>query len=252
MNNRILIPIPSYGFDPTEVAIPWKLLVRQGYKPVFATPNGEKADADHIMLTGEGLGIYKKMLKARKDAIIAYEEMCNSIDFNNPVEYEDIDASQYMALYLPGGHDKGVREYLESAVLQKLIPHFFLTKKPVGAICHGVILLARSQMPGSDKPVLYGYKTTALLKKQELLAYKLTRPLLGDYYLTYPETTVEDEVLGALKDKDDFIRGPFPVFRDTELNTKHGFVCIDRHYISARWPGDIYRFTSAFVNLLSS
>ena len=48
-----------------------------------------------------------------------------------------------------------------------------------------------SHHPG--KSVLYGKKTTALTKQMELIAWRLTRSYLGDYYRTY-QTTVEDEV----------------------------------------------------------
>ena len=47
---RILIPIPSYGFDPTEVAIPWKLISEKDFEIVFITPDGKKASADIHML----------------------------------------------------------------------------------------------------------------------------------------------------------------------------------------------------------
>jgi protease I len=72
---KVLIPIPSYGFDPTEVAIPWKLLTDRGVEIVFATPNGQIAKTDTKMLIGEELGIWKPVLKARKDAVDAYWAM---------------------------------------------------------------------------------------------------------------------------------------------------------------------------------
>ena len=248
---QILIPIPSYGFDPTEVAIPWKLLSENGFEITFATPKGKVAEGDKIMITGEGLGIFKKLLKARKDAISAYYLMLKSREFNNPINYEEIIESEFDSIYLPGGHDKGVKEYLESLVLQNIIPLFFKNNKKVGAICHGVILLARSINKENSKSVIYEYKTTSLLKSQELLAYNLTKLWLKDYYLTYPEITVEDEVIAALKSNSQFLYGNKPIFRDTLNNTKHGFYVIDRNYISARWPGDIYSFTLAYINLLN-
>jgi len=55
------------------------------------------------------------------------------------------------ALYLPGGHDKGVREYLESNLIQYLVVDFFVSEKPVAAICHGVIVAARSADPNTGK-----------------------------------------------------------------------------------------------------
>jgi protease I len=42
----ILIPIPSYGFDPTKVAIPWKLISEKDFEIVFITPDGKIASAD--------------------------------------------------------------------------------------------------------------------------------------------------------------------------------------------------------------
>ncbi len=248
---KILIPLPSYGFDPTEAAIPWKILSENNFQIIFATPQGKKAEADRIMITGKGLGLFKQLLKAKKDAITAYKEMLVSIAFNNPIKYQDINEQDYDSIYLPGGHDKGVKEYLESTILQTVIPQFFLNNKKVGAICHGVILLARSKNPKTNKSVLYNYKTTSLLKSQELLAYTLTKLWLGNYYLTYPEKTVEEEVILALKNKNQFVLGPKPIFRDTMNNLKHGFVVRDKNYLSARWPGDIYSFTLAYVKMLN-
>ena len=36
----VLIPIPSRDFDPTEVAVSWRVLTAQGHRVVFATPDG--------------------------------------------------------------------------------------------------------------------------------------------------------------------------------------------------------------------
>ncbi len=247
---RILISIPSYGFDPTEVAIPWKILSDSGFNVIFATPHGEKACGDKIMLTGQKLGIYRNLLKVRKDAVDAYYLMDKSTSFNKPIKYEEINEQDFDSIYLPGGHDKGVKEYLESNILQNVIPLFFKHNKKVSAICHGVLLLARSINSNTSKSVLFEYKTTALLKAQELFAYKLTKFWLKDYYLTYPEMTVEEEIISFLKSASQFIHGPMPIFRDTMKNTKHGFFVRDRNYISARWPGDIYSLTLAYVKML--
>jgi hypothetical protein len=96
--------------------------------------------------------------------------------------------------------------------------------------------------------VLHGRKTTALLRRQELLAWNLTRLYLGDYYRTYP-VTVEDEVRAALAQPDDFQPGPLSIFRDTP-ERPDGFAVVDRNYVSARWPGDAYGFSRALAGLL--
>ena len=83
----VLIPIPSKDFDPTEVAVSWKVLKRLGHSVVFATPAGREGSADDIMLTGEGLDLwgflpglrrlvaFGRMARANADARRAYAEM---------------------------------------------------------------------------------------------------------------------------------------------------------------------------------
>jgi len=250
-NKSVLIPIPAYGFDPTEVAIPWKLMTDAGIQVIFTTPGGEKAAADKRMLKGNGLGLLRPLLKARKDAVRAYAEMENSALFCNPVKFEDIDEQAFDGVLLPGGHHKGIKEYLESDLLQCIVVRFFQAKKPVGAICHGVVLAARSINPMTERSVIHAYKTTALLRKQEMLAYRLTRLWLDDYYLTYPECTVEDEVKAALLSWDNFHAGPRPARRDNLKNLGRGFVMRDRNYLSARWSGDAYNFSIQYIEMIN-
>jgi len=238
--SRLLIPVPSYGFDPTEVAIPWKIFTGEGIEVVFTTPDGSEATSDSSMLDGSRLGIWKPILRARRDAVDAHAELKNDDSFCQPLKYAEANAGDFDALFLPGGHDKRVREYLESGVLQSLVADFFAAQKPVGAICHGVVLAARSINPETGNSVIHDYKTTALLRSQELAAYNMTRLWLKDYYLTYPELTVEDEVRAALSDSSNFERGPLPVLRDSLNHLERGFVVSDRNYLSARWPGDVY------------
>ncbi len=249
-NKTILIPLPSYGCDPTEVAIPWKLLTEHSIDVVFATPDGSPAVPDQKMLHGHHLGIFRSLLQTRKDAVEAFEEMKSSPSFEAPQKYSELNHEDYDGLLLPGGHDKGVKEYLESTALQNLVVEFFAAEKPVAAICHGVVLAARSIDPASGKSAIHGYKTTSLLKSQEMTAYQLTRLWLKDYYLTYPGLTVQDEVTTALADKANFIEGPTPVLRDDLKHLYRGFVVTDRNYISSRWPGDAYTFALEFVKAL--
>jgi protease I len=247
---KILIPLPHFGFDPSEAAIPWKILSEKGASVVFAAPSGRKASADERMLTGNGLGIFKKILMARKDAVTAYKEMENCDAFSAPLSYHQLEEKNYDALLLPGGHDKAVREYLESKTLQQLVVQFFKANKPVAAVCHGVLLVARSIDAATGKSVLYKKETTCLLKSQEMLAYRITALWLKDYYLTYPGTTTQDEVISFLENKTQFKKGPMPFSRDTATNASPAFIVTDGNYLSARWPGDIYAFSNAFCRML--
>ena len=206
----VLIATSTDDFDPTEVAVPWDILRAGGVEVRFATDTGTAGRADQRMLDGQGFGILKPALIAQRPARETYQRMLLDKAFQNPMSYADINVADFDALLLPGGHAKGIIPYLESPVLQRAIGGFFEAGKPVGAICHGVVAACRTIDPATGKSVLYGRKTTALLKRQERLAYHLTRRKLGDYYLTYP-VTVEDEVTACLRSADDFVQGPTPV-----------------------------------------
>jgi putative intracellular protease/amidase len=246
----VLIPIPDLDFDPTETGVPWRMLRQRGHQIVFATPNAGSAHADQRMITGEGFGILATLMMADSNGRSAYKEMSKSEEFVRPISYEDIDPNQFDGLLLPGGHAPGMREYLESQQLQSIVGKFFSRSKPVGAICHGVLLAARSR--GADgKSVLHGKKTTALPKFMELAGWALTCLNLGNYFRTY-STPVEDEVRRTLASPSDFIRGPFSVVRDSPDNLKSGFTVRDGNYLSARWPGDAHRFANEFALMLET
>jgi len=149
--------------------------------------------------------------------------------------------TSYDALLLPGGHAPGMRQYLGSAVLQAKTREFWALERPVAAICHGVLPLARAG-------VLSGVRTTCLPKYMERTAFLLTAWRLGRYYRTYP-AYVEDEVLaaGAL-----FVRGPRAgTRRGTATDDGPAFTVRDGRYLSARWPGDAYLFGKQLVEMVN-
>jgi protease I len=240
---RVLIALPQNDFDPSEVAIPWSYLNSKNIAIVFATPTGSMAQADLIMVTGKTLGILKNSLIADKNAQIAYAKLITSKEFNNPISYEDIDAADYSALILPGGHAKGIRPYLESNTLQQIIINFNQSRKLIAAICHGVLLLARSIDPQTKKSIIYDKNITTLPAWMELLAYYLTCLWKGSYYRTYPNTTTQKEVTSLMKDTNNFSIGPFALKRDTAETLKDGFIVKSDNIITARWPGDVHLFS---------
>jgi protease I len=248
---RVLIPIPSYGFDPTEAAVPWSLLRSAGHSTVFATPDGSPGRADARMVTGKELPVlFRRSLMAEETAVRRYRDMEASSQFQTPIAYGAIDVSAYDALLLPGGHDKGMREYLEHPFLQSAVAKFFLEAKPVGAICHGTLLAARSRHHG--RSVLWGRKTTGLTRRQELVAWYLTRWTLGNYYRTYA-VPMADELVSSLRSATDYDPGPgfpIPLRRDSESNLDAGFTVRHGNYLSARWPGDAHRFARDYLALL--
>jgi protease I len=246
----VLMPLPATDFDPTESGVPWATLTKAGHRVVFATPEGQPGRADDRMLDGQGLGPWKPLLRADANGRAAYAAMADSAEFRAPLRWDRVRAEAVDALLLPGGHAPGMKPYLESIVLQGLVVDAFDAKKRIGAICHGVLLAARScRLDG--RSVLHGLRTTALTKAMEHTAWLMTVAWLGDYYCTYP-VTVQDEVTAALEGPEDFETGPLPLRRDDPGHLERGFTVRDGRYLSARWPGDAHRFAREFERMLRS
>lgn len=242
------MPLPATDFDPTESAVPWRVLTSAGHELVFATPTGERAHCDERMLSGRGLGPWRPILAARSDARQAYRELEQAASFRAPLAHAHLADASFDAVVLPGGHAPGMRPYLESPGLQAAVARHFGAGRPLAAICHGVVLAARSQ-GAAGRSILHGRHTTALTEPMELSAWSMTRLWLGDYYRTYPET-VEREVTRAVGPDGRFSRGPFAVLRDSPARLGRGFTVRDGHYLSARWPGDAYAFSRDLVAML--
>ena len=238
---RILLPVPDRDFDVTEVAVPWKILKRAGHDVVFATEAGGAAPAaDPLLLTGVLFG----KLGAEPEPKAFYAEMTQSPEFQHPISWSSIAPSDYDALVLPGGHAPGMKQYLGSSLLKSKIAETWKLQRPVAAICHGVLALARSG-------VMRDVRTTCLTKPMERTAYFITAWKLGRYYRTYP-AYVEDEVKAALAHPDEqFTRGPAALTkRGTDSDDRPAFVVEDGRYVSARWPGDAYLFAKKLLERL--
>jgi protease I len=245
----VLIPLPARDFDPTEAAVPWRMLTAAGHRVRIATPDGRPAEADPRMVHGTGLGPLAPLLKADANGRAAYAALAASPAFNQPLRHDEIGAGDFDALVLPGGHAPGMRPYLESSVLQALVAQALAERKPVGAICHGVVLAARARR-ADGRSVLHGRRTTALTRLLELSGWLLTAAWLGRYYRTYPQT-VQQEVTAALAEPGHFVSGPPPLRRDAPDALDAGFALRDGMYLSARWPGDAHRFATEFIAMLA-
>lgn len=243
---RVLIPLPDKGFDVTETAVPWKLLTAAGHTVTFATEKGTIAQGDPLLLKGVIFG----QLGAASEAKEYYHQMVHSAEFQAPLHWQTIQPTDFDGIILPGGHAPGMRQYLGSEVLQQKIAAFWQLDRPVGAICHGVLVLARAIDPSTQQSAIATKQTTCLPKYMERLSYFITAWKLGRYYRTYP-AYVEDEVKAALLDKHTFQRGPFVLTRrGTQTDSSPAFVVQDGNYLSARWPGDAYLFAQRFIALL--
>ena len=282
---KVLIPIPSRDFDPSEVAVSWSVLTRLGHSVTFATPDGQRGQADDMMLNGQGLDFWGflpglkgltaigRLMRANADARQAYAAMLKDPSFKTPLAWRQARHEDFDSLLLPGGHRaRGMREYLESDVLQKLVAQFFAANLPVAAICHGVLLAARSRTADGSHSVLFGRRTTALTWALERAGWQVGRIVRfwdPNYYRTYADgagkpagyMSVQQEVTRALARPEDFIDVPADapdywlktsgMTRDTWDDDRPAFVVRDGNYVSARWPGDAHTFARKFAAVLA-
>jgi putative intracellular protease/amidase len=281
----VLMPLPACDFDPTEVAVSWQVLSAAGHHVVFATPSGQPGRADDIMVTGQGLDpwgavpglrrvtVVGRVLRANGDARRAYGALLADEAFRSPLHWGAARRSAYDALVLPGGHRaRGMRAYLESPEVQQMAIDSFRADRPVGAICHGVLVAARAVDPASGRSVLHGRRTTALTWALERKAWGVARYSRfwdSNYYRTYVEepgqrwgyTSVQQEVTRALADPADFedVAKGSPDWRrktggrarDTLVDERPAWVVRDGSYVSARWPGDAHTFARRFAAVLA-
>ncbi len=243
---RVLMPLPDHDFDVSEVSVPARLLADAGHEIVFATEHGGSApEADKRLLDGVIFG----RLGADEEPKAFYRQIVETPAFQQPLAWANLRADDYDGLLLPGGHAPGMRQYLSSKLLGGKVAEFWGLDRPVGAICHGVLVLARTRDPRSGQSVIADRRTTCLPKYMERGAYYLTAWRLGRYYRTYP-AYVQDEVTAALNDASQFVRGPRTQRRGTSTDDSAAFVVQDGNYLSARWPGDAYLFAKRFRRLL--
>jgi putative intracellular protease/amidase len=211
-------------------------------------------------------------MRANTDARNAYAAMEQDPAFGAPLSWPQVRREDFDGLLLPGGHRaRGMREYLESEVLQTLVAEFFAAGLPVAAVCHGVLLAARSRA-ADGRSVLYGRRTTALtwaFERKAAMVGRIVRFWDPNYYRTYVDgpgqpagyMSVQQEVTRALARPEDFLDVPpdasdyrrkaSGMVRDTFDDDRPAFIVRDGNYLSARWPGDAHAFAKTFAAMLS-
>ena len=246
---KVLITLPRKDFDPSEVVIPWSIL-RTGCQIVFATPDGVRSVPDRHTLTGEGLGILTPVLRADKRIQHALKEMMDTHYFHHPITYEEALNSEFDGIILPGGHAGGIKEYLDSEILQKIISNHMEKRRPIGAICQAVLLLARSKGSKSVS-VIHNKKVTALPKIAEKITNKLINKSFVKDFKSPIKSSIEDEVKSVLEnEKQQFSPGPPLLVKDSLSRLWAGHVVRDENLVTARWAGDAHRFAMEFKEML--
>lgn len=232
---HVLIPLPDHDFDPTESATPWRVCIDRGWKATFSTENGTVAEADPRLL----MGFVRGPLGAGPMGLRDYKRMIAAPEYQKPIRYDEINVDDFDALLLTGGHAPGMKQFLESKMLQDKAVKFFKKDKTIGAICHGLLVLARAIDPKTGKSILYDYHTTSLTKLLEIIGFCSTFWLLGRRFRTY-DAYVSDEVKSVLKNKSQYSSGLIPF----------SHVVVDRNLVTSRyWLFDAIPYSNKFAEI---
>ncbi|TLP79153.1 type 1 glutamine amidotransferase domain-containing protein [Maribacter sp. ACAM166] len=144
------------GFWIEEFASPYYTLLDKGIDITVATPKGGKAPIDPSSDTEDAQTKDTKRFKEDKAAqdIIA-----------NTKVLADINASDYDAVFYPGGHGP-LWDLANDAISIKLIETFNEQEKPIGFVCHAPAAL--KNVKGTDgNPLVKGKKVTGFTNTEE-------------------------------------------------------------------------------------
>lgn len=251
--NRLIMPtvlfvMSDYGHDPTETAIPYRTFKNAGWDLEFATESGAVPHCDKLMLTGWT----QKILGATQDTCIAYAEMMNDLT-TNPAKAWSSDQFSFMPydiLMFPGGHEKSVRQVIESARVHSLLAEFWIhtltsssVNKAVAAICHGVLVPSLAK-DANGLSLLFDCSTTTLPNFFENAAYYGTAMLLGDYYKTFGSTSANCEEMVKVG-----LRDPKTQFLSSNMLSPFVVVDAKRRYVSGRYPADAELLAKTVIDM---
>jgi putative intracellular protease/amidase len=256
------VSVHAFTHIPLEVAIPFKIFTEAGFDVHFATESGKSPRCDSKML----YGIVGALLGANREAKSAYHAMiasdstvAGSISKPHAWTSPAFSLVEYDLVFLPGGHDKGVRQIVDSSATHNLLADYFpktrrsLTpKRTLAAICHGVQVLAftpanTTTSTGKSKSIIHDAKTTALPAFMEESIFWLTRLFLGDYYKTYGSGSknVQRFVEDGLDDPKQFVNSP-------SWNARAPFIVEDEtyNYVTGRFPPDAWVLARRAVEMV--
>lgn len=183
--------------------------------------------------------------------------MLGSTEHAEPITWAAAAASldSFDGLFWAGGHGEGMGVLLNGTASLQLARDFWLLRRPVAAICHGVLVLSRAGL-------LHGVATTGLPAWLEAQAHLLTSYVagLGAYQLaTTNGQFTEHEILAQLgSDAESYVHSPLdilaPLVPGTATNHRHAFIAEDpgQAYVSARFWGDAYLLAQRFATLLDA
>jgi len=133
-----------------EFATPYAMFEKQNYKITIASIQGGEAPIDPRSAPS-------------KEQMIEWQKAIGAL--KNTVKLELVDAAQYDAVYIPGGHGT-MFDLPDSEALKKTLERFVADEKLIASICHGPASLININTPKGE-PFVKGKKVTSFTNKEE-------------------------------------------------------------------------------------
>ncbi|NEX21106.1 type 1 glutamine amidotransferase domain-containing protein [Thiorhodococcus mannitoliphagus] len=174
MADKILMVLTSHdrlgesghptGFWYEEMAAPYRIFDEAGFEIVMASPKGGEPPHDPKSL--EQLETLPEDVAWFLDNATAMEGLCNS------VRLAEIDFSDFVAVFLPGGHG-AVFDLPGDSNLIKILGAAADRGAVIGAVCHGPGGLVGARR-GNGEPLISGYQVSGFTNGEEQ-AVELTK-----------------------------------------------------------------------------
>lgn len=247
---RVVCPLPARDLDPAEAGVVWHIVRKcEGFEIVFATPDGAVAEADPRMLKPNDVA--ERRLAAEWEPRLHFLTLTDEDEnYAHPIRYTDIRPEEYDGMLLLGGLSSAITSYVEDAELQAKVAEFWQLERPVGAIDHGVLLLALTKDPNAngDESIIRDCKVTCLTKNMQQAAYTITRWAHDKLYRPYERWT-QFQVADALNHGTQ-VNTESAVRRGTAYVDTSALTVVDGRLVTARWQGDAFLFARKFAQLL--
>lgn len=231
------------GYYLNELATPLRALIEAGYKPVFASPDGDAPTMDASSNDAKFFGGDDTRRLETLRFIDGFKGL------RHPLKLSDVagQTQDYVAVFVPGGHAPMV-DLVKDKDLGQILRSFHETGRPTALICHGPMALL-STLPRTDEfdkalnagetaslPALSqgwpyaGYKIAVFSKAEEV---QIEQPQLGGRAPYY-----NDEALKAAGAE----------IRNAESWKPN--VVVDRELITGQQPFSDAAFAGALIDQL--
>jgi putative intracellular protease/amidase len=235
------------GYYLNELYVPLAALIKAGYTPVYANPNGDTPSMDASSNVPKFFGGNDAM---RMQALRFINDQPG---LRHPIKLEAIvgHTQDYVGVFIPGGHAPMI-DLVKDKNLGQILKSFHDTGRPTALICHGPMALL-SAMPDTEKydqALVAGNASAATLRE---LSHGW---LYAGYKITVFSKTEEQQI--ELPQLD----GHLPDYNDEALASAGAKiqnaapwkpnVVVDREVITGQQPFSDHAFADAFLTKLNA